>query len=327
MRSARFSLATAPCATSRPRAPARLSPECVRANCSNAGGPRSAPSGCGTSEACRTCGAVNAILAGLAGRSVSYECRVVTTGAEALDLRVWASPFRWNAGDYVLLVATDISNEKRRQVLERIFFHDLLNTANGIYGIAQLLSADSTGAGEFKDDLYGASEALVAEIKSQRMLLAAENNELRLERNPVRTLAALDRVTAIVGRQAVAAGKRIERAPESLDAELETDETLLARVLGNLLTNALEATAPGHAVRIGARGETGGVTFWCWNPAAMPPEVQSQVFQRNFSTKGRGHGLGTYSVKLLVERFLKGRVRFTSNEAAGTLFEVFLPHS
>ena len=38
----------------------------------------------------------------------------------------------------------------------------------------------------------------------------------------------------------------------------------------------------------------------------MPDEVKAQIFERSFSTKGRGRGIGTYSIKLLTERYLEG---------------------
>jgi signal transduction histidine kinase len=44
------------------------------------------------------------------------------------------------------------------------------------------------------------------------------------------------------------------------------------------------------------------------------------MFQRSFSTKGAGRGLGSYSVKLLSERYLNGKVSFTSSEDEGTTF-------
>jgi signal transduction histidine kinase len=56
----------------------------------------------------------------------------------------------------------------------------------------------------------------------------------------------------------------------------------------------------------------------------MPREVQLQLFKRSFTTKGTGRGLGTYSMKLLTERYLKGRIAFTSSETDGTTFTVTL---
>ena len=58
------------------------------------------------------------------------------------------------------------------------------------------------------------------------------------------------------------------------------------------------------------------------SPGCMPANVQLQMFQRSFSTKGRGRGLGTYSVKLLTEKYLQGRIAFTSTSEAGTTFAV-----
>lgn len=57
----------------------------------------------------------------------------------------------------------------------------------------------------------------------------------------------------------------------------------------------------------------------------MPYDVQLQVFQRSFSTKGIGRGLGTYSIRLLSERYLSGRVSFTSTPEAGTTFYAWYP--
>ena len=59
---------------------------------------------------------------------------------------------------------------------------------------------------------------------------------------------------------------------------------------------------------------------------AIPDAVAPRVFQRFFSTKpGSGRGLGGFAVKLLGERYLKGRVTFTTSPAEGTTFRVRLP--
>ena len=72
-------------------------------------------------------------------------------------------------------------------------------------------------------------------------------------------------------------------------------------------------------------GKGDEVEFWVHNQGHMPRKVQLQVFQRSFSTKGAGRGIGTYSVKLLTERYLGGRVTFTSEPQAGTTFRIRLP--
>jgi signal transduction histidine kinase len=54
----------------------------------------------------------------------------------------------------------------------------------------------------------------------------------------------------------------------------------------------------------------------------MPDHVRAHVFQRSFSTKGAGRGLGTYSVKLLTESYLAGQAWFESTTGQGTTFHV-----
>ena len=101
---------------------------------------------------------------------------------------------------------------------------------------------------------------------------------------------------------------------------------LLRRVLGNLTKNALEATPEGGTITLAVQADDDTVQFSVNNPTVMPEEVKKQVFQRSFSTKGgSGRGVGTYSVKLLTERYLGGAVTFTSESPAGTTIAVSLP--
>ena len=66
--------------------------------------------------------------------------------------------------------------------------------------------------------------------------------------------------------------------------------------------------------------------FQVHDPQAMPLEVQRQIFQRSFSTKGAGRGLGTYSIRLLTERYLNGKVS-CSSDSGGTVFRAEYPYS
>jgi signal transduction histidine kinase len=102
---------------------------------------------------------------------------------------------------------------------------------------------------------------------------------------------------------------------------------LLRRVLTNLVKNALEACATGETVTLGAGYdvESDAVWFKVHNPAVMPRKVQQQVFTRSFSTKGSGRGLGTYSIRLITEQYLAGRVSFVSAPEVGTTFTVRYP--
>jgi signal transduction histidine kinase len=287
-----------------------------------------APAGCGTGEACRTCGAVEAILAGLAGNHASYECRILREtpqGMEALDLKVWGTPFRWLGEALALVVAVDISNEKRRKVLERIFFHDILNTAGVISNLTELLVEGILTLDEAKDDLTETARVLVAEIRGQRELLAAENNELTVKPQPLHSRLFLESIVLIYRNTRLGREREIIIVPGECETAFYSDERLLGRIIGNLIKNALEATPEGGTVTLGCSVQGEEISFWCKNDGMIPKDTQLQIFNRSFSTKDPDRGIGTYSVKLLTERYLKGKVGFTSNAAQGTTFTVTYP--
>lgn len=276
--------------------------------------------GCGTTESCRVCGAVNAILA-----HDARECRIVQKGGNALDLRVQAKPIRIDGKEYTLFSATDISHEKRRRALERIFFHDILNTAGALQGLSELLLDASQEDEKYKEMVHLLSKQLIEEITAQRQLLAAESNELPVNVVPVGSAELIESVRSqhehnLEGKSC---SVRIDSASENLT--FRSDAVLLRRVIGNLVKNAIEASKDGDVITVGCRSTPEGIEFRVHNPGVMEREVQLQVFQRSFSTKGPGRGLGTHGAKLITERFLKGHISFRSSPDEGTTFTTLYP--
>ena len=296
-------------------------------NCIHA---RETPGGCGTTESCSTCGAALAILAALDGVASRKECRMTVqkpTGSEALDLDVSCQPLTLERQLFVIFTLQDISHEKRRRVLERLFFHDVLNTAGVTLNLATLLAnmVPPGDASEYVRLISASSVELVSEITGQRQLAAAENNELEVTVAPVNALACITELANQYRAHLVAQGREIEVEEGSVDVRLVTDLSLLTRVLGNMLKNGLEAVREGETVTIGCQPRDREVEFWVHNPGVMPEKVRPQVFQRSFSTKGMGRGLGTYSIRLLTERYLRGQVSFRSLEGEGTTFLACYP--
>jgi signal transduction histidine kinase len=282
--------------------------------------------GCGTTEFCSTCGAVRAILDGLAGNESVQECRIGVEGGESLDLRVRATPLRLAEKQFVVFAVVDISNEKRRQALERIFFHDILNTAGGVNGYAYLLKLGAIeDLDKMADSVYRLSNRLIDEIKGQRELLAAESNELKPELVEVDSLPLVKEVAELYSQHQVAEAREVVVDPASESVRFPTDRALLTRVVGNMAKNALEASPEGGKVTLSCRRDGDHCLFEVHNQSFMPREVQLQVFQRSYTTKGAGRGLGTYSMKLLSERYLGGSVSFESNEDTGTVFRARYP--
>lgn len=288
------------------------------------------PGGCGTAAACCECGAVHAILSGLSGKGATQECRItriVGGRRESLDLRVRSTPFMHEGEQYTILSVADISHEKRRRALEDTFLRDLSDQTGCIEGQAMLVRSQLPD-GQLRDEVDDMMQ-MIGELSEKVLarcdLAAAENDRLI----PVfATLRARDFIKTLARHFALhvlGAGCWLRIDPASANPAFLSDRGLLQRVLGNLLRNALEAAQPGEAITLGCDSEDDVVNFRIQNASIMPRKVCLQIFNRSFSTKSPGRGLGTYSARLLVERYLHGRIRFTSGGTTGTTFIVTLP--
>jgi len=140
-------------------------------NCQRCAG---TPGGCGTTRFCRECGAVRAILSGLRGKKACEECHMLRNpGGDALDLRVVSTPFAFEDESFVISIVTDISHEKRAQVLERTFLHDISNTLTVLRGVADL----ATVSGSLEDatlikELDLSVRIMTDEVNGHKELLA-----------------------------------------------------------------------------------------------------------------------------------------------------------
>lgn len=288
-----------------------------------------APDGCGTTEFCSTCGAVRAVLQSQKTGSGLHECSILVAGrAEALNLRVRANQVAVDDETFTVCAMEDVSASKRREELERVFFHDIINTAGAVKGLAELLEvAPEDKHRDFARSIAAGAQRLVDEISSHRVILAAERGELSVDPQPVEALDALHQAMALMAHHECASTRRLIVAPKPERAEFRTDPGLLSRVLVNMIKNALEATPAGGVVNLSCRKSDTAIAFQVHNDSFMPQEVATQVFRRSYSTKGRGRGLGTFGMRLITERYLGGSVSFSTSKAEGTTFTALYPRS
>ena len=91
---------------------------------------------------------------------------------------------------------------------------------------------------------------------------------------------------------------------------------VVCRVMGNLLDNAIEAVSktPDATIRLELSETPADYTFYVQNNGPMiPMQIRDQLFERGFTTKRTGHGMGLAIVKELLEES-GGSVQMTSEE-------------
>ena len=288
------------------------------------------PSGCGTSVHCCVCGCLAAFLeCQRTDQPAGKEARIMTGSNGKIvsyDMTVSVSPFRIQKNFYFMVHMVDISHEKRRHVLERIFFHDILNTAANISSLSSMVVDEQMkDLEDWPGLLKMASSRLIEEIESQRILLSAEQGELQITLRKINIETEVLQTVELFKEQSLHHQVCLSCEVQPDNYECVTDGVLLHRVLTNLVKNAIEASISGDIVRIGISRGKQEFIIRVANPAVIPLDQQLQMFHRSFSTKGAGRGVGTYSIKLLTEKFLKGQVSFLSSLEAGTCFEIRLP--
>ena len=206
-----------------------------------------------------------------------------------------------------------------------LFFHDVLNEVGILSQYSENLR-DGLVSSEDKpaEKMHQYSQRIIEFIQEQQDLLSAERGLYSVRAETFHVDPFLKDVIAFYEQHRLARQRKINFEVSPAEVFISTDKLALRRILGNLIKNAFEATALGQTVVVRFKEEAGRKIFSVHNAQVMPPSVQHQVFQRSFSTKGPGRGIGTYSIKLFAEQYLKGKVWFESEESRGTTFFVQL---
>ncbi|WP_240097945.1 ATP-binding response regulator [Thermomonas flagellata] len=151
---------------------------------------------------------------------------------------------------------------------------------------------------------------------------------------PQLTNLPLDEVFAEVSRtfRAVAEERGLRLSVRKTDAWVRCDRTMLARMLNNLVSNALRYTDAG-GVLVGARARGARVRIDVWDTGrGIAPEHQQQVFEEFYRVaapvaggeQARGLGLGLATVRRLAA-LVDGRLRLASRLGRGTCISLELP--
>ncbi|MEU9204188.1 sensor histidine kinase [Streptomyces sp. NPDC048332] len=191
--------------------------------------------------------------------------------------------------------------------------HEHANRLHTLLGLLELELHED--AREFVTEVVGAHRATAEQITEK-------------VRDPL--LAAL-----LVGKATVAAerGVALRMAPDSLLPDRLVDPRGLVTIVGNLVDNALDASAgpAGALIEVGLHAEGRTVMLWVRDSGpGIPPEQRETIFTEGWSTKevpahGK-RGLGLALVRRLAER-QGGSVAVDAADEAGAVFAVVLPEA
>lgn len=102
---------------------------------------------------------------------------------------------------------------------------------------------------------------------------------------------------------------------------------LVNEVFQNIIRNAMEAMPDGGELIICAQIVDEGVEIQIADTGCgIPEDKQDSIFTPGFSSKKEGKGIGLWFSKTVVKRH-RGTIAFSSREARGTTFTIFLPKS
>jgi two-component system, NtrC family, nitrogen regulation sensor histidine kinase NtrY len=170
------------------------------------------------------------------------------------------------------------------------------------------------------------SDTVLEELQSLRRIIEEFSEFARMPRpelKPVDVASVVEQVLALY--QARAAGVTIERDLSPGLGPVNADRALLARALGNLVANALEAMPEGGTLRVRAAPAGDGVLIEIADTGpGLDAEQRTRLFTPYYTTKKGGTGLGLAIVQGIVSDHA-GRIEARSAPGEGTTFTLYLP--
>ena len=180
--------------------------------------------------------------------------------------------------------------------------------------------------------------------EQQASLETVEAEATRLERlvGDILDLAKLDTHRFTVTREEVDMGALVDRAYETYRDEarrrtidyrregnarpvITSDGDRVLQVVGNLISNAFQATPDGGTVSLELAQQNGTVLVAVQDSGpGIPPEKREYLFRPFISESGTGTGLGLAIAKEL-STALGGRIELRSELGKGSRFELVLP--
>lgn len=283
--------------------------------------------GCGTTPKCSFCDLRRCIREVLEKDApVEREILLTLNDNKAVSYYIKATPFRFGDERFVSISSIKALPTSQKKLMESVFFHDLINLSGSLSAYLDVVqNFEPEEVMSHLPQIKSIADLMLDEIIAHRQIARAEENRLDPEIAELTINTVIQDVKNQIEYHPCFRNKELVVVCADGDPYLFTDNKLLCRVLVNMLKNAAEATAKGGKITLSVKKENDEVTFAVHNSAYIQPDIQHNIFTYGFSTKGNGHGIGTYSMRLLGENLLGGKVSFTSYPVVGTTFYLVIP--
>jgi signal transduction histidine kinase len=221
----------------------------------------------------------------------------------------------------------DVKRQERQAMFGRIaagLFHDLSHPIQNIGNSARLMGREDIDA-ESRSLFYRTIEREITALKRFMDDLRNVAKPKPIERFPldVNTLAAeiLDAQRLEYEKHEIVLEGQLGTGPLVIDG----DRFALGRVIRNLITNALQATAAGGRVTLTTTRSGDRIVIVVTDTGSgIPADRLGAIFDDFVTTKRRGLGLGLAISKRIVEQ-LDGTISVQSEVGRGTAFTLSFP--
>lgn len=221
--------------------------------------------------------------------------------------------------------------DKEKDRIMNIVAHDLRGPVSGVYQMAHLLNSEDMPEnvqrylGLIRSTLKGSLD-LVNEL----MVYNDERQE-QMRKEPVDMVRLLDEAIQVATPRATDKGITLLGSLPQGTTMVEADRGKIARVVNNLIINAIKFSGENGVVEIGLEHEGKRVLIRVKDSGiGIPQKMQEYIFDmfttaRRTGTKGeRSFGLGLFIARQEVEAH-GGHIWAESEEGKGTTFYVVLP--
>jgi signal transduction histidine kinase len=222
-----------------------------------------------------------------------------------------------------------IAEQLRRESV-RALSHDLKNPLGAIQGYAEILGeAAPEERAEWARRVHGAAQDALSLVHNVLDAAALEGRPMTPNWSPTDLHRIIERVADLYGPAADRKDIRLSTATSGKPAIIDADAELLARALGNLVSNAIKYTPEGGTVSLeaGLDDDAAWLAVRDTGPGISAAEREQlfREFSRGKSGRGtEGTGLGLYIVRGITEAH-GGTVHLESEVGAGSTFTMRLP--